>query len=156
MSKINLMDKIPGCDYFTWSEALYLPQYKVHHEPSDGEMQAIIALAKKMNEVRKHFGIPFKINVWIRPTSVKSMGDPQYNGRDYNKLIGGAAGSAHVAGAAVDFMPDGMTVDEFLAKLEPLCPKFCLSGERNGSVVGRNWIHLENRQKKGQWRLFNP
>lgn len=152
--KINLSDKI-GL-YFTWHEALYLPRYSVHHEPSDVEIQNIIALSTKLQEVCKYFNIPFHIDCWIRPTNVKGIENNQFNGTDYNALVKGATKSQHILGSAVDFLPVGMSVDDFLSKLEPLLPKFQLSAERNGSKVGRNWIHLDNMQRGGIWKMYNP
>jgi len=48
-----------------------------------------------------------------------------------------------------------MTVDEALKIIIPKLKEFELCAENNGSKNGRNWIHLDNIQRKGQWRVFD-
>lgn len=153
--KLNLNDLIPNSKYFKWKEALYLPSYKVYHEPSDAEIANIIALASKLNKVRELLAKPILVSCWIRPTSV-ICDDVKFKGKNYNAEVDGAPASAHIVGSAIDFKVSGMSVDDALKIIKPQVTTLELSAENNGSSNGRNWIHLDNRQRKGKWVVFNP
>jgi len=130
MSMLNLFpqlhEKIPGSKYFTWAEALYLPQVKAYAVPDLSQQMNIIKLAVAMDRVREHFGKPIQVTSWLRPDA-------------YNKLIGGAPFSFHKSGAAIDFVVVGMTIQEAKTQLfqdKNLWPY-------RGELDTTTWIHLD-------------
>lgn len=122
--------------HFVWSEALWLPRWNMfYQEPNQVEVQKIVGLCFTLDKVRDYVGVPFNVTSWIRPT-IEGKGD-------YNALIGGARLSMHREGAAVDFVPQGKTVDATLAMLFPKLEYFGLRAENNGESKGRAWVHLD-------------
>jgi hypothetical protein len=153
---INHKELITNCKHFTWSEALYLPRYKIHHIPTSIEIANIQELAEKLDKVRELLNKPIIVSCWIRPISV-SCDDVKFKGKNYNAEIGGAKSSSHIVGLAIDFQVKGMTVDEAMKIITPKLLEFELCAENNGSKQKRNWIHLQSRQVRGKWGVvFNP
>lgn len=151
---IDIKKLIDGSKYFTWAEALYLPKIDDYHIPNEEEIKNICALAAKLNAIREFIGTPFKINCWIRPTFSNTS---KNHGIDYNKLVGGANGSTHIYGKAVDGYFVNTNIDDIITKLTPQLPIFHLSMEQNGSKYKRMWIHLEDNVKSdGKYRIFLP
>ncbi len=154
--KIDLNSFITDKKFFTWSEALWLPSIREHHQPSDEEVQSIVELCNRLDKAREFIGKPFLIHVWIRPNSVVCV-NPQYQGFDYNRHVDGARKSAHVTGEAVDFHVLGLTVDQYQNLIKPKMAEFKLAGEQNGKVVKRNWCHLQSRRlSDGTYRFYLP
>lgn len=151
---INVEKRIDGSKYFYWGEALYLPRIDDYHMPSAEEMINIQKLAFKLDVVREFIKQPFKINCWIRPVSSNTHKKP---GTNYNQLVGGANGSTHISGKAVDGYFLNTDLDETIEKLIPKLADFNLSMEQNGSKYKRMWIHLEDKPKSdGLYRVFLP
>lgn len=103
MSK-KLDELIPGCKFFTWEEALFLPQLNKHYEPTPTEEKNIIALAQALDKIRAKYGKPMKVTNWIRP---------EIDGVDYNALVGGAKASKHKVGLAVDIQDTNESIAQF-------------------------------------------
>lgn len=153
---IDLASYITDANHFSWKEALWLNSINEFHQPSDEEVANIIELCQRLDKAREFIGKPFHVNCWIRPNKV-SCTNPKYQGFDYNKLIGGASKSSHIAGQAVDFYVDSLTVDQVQDLLKPKLSEFQLAGEKNGSAVKRNWLHLQSRiLPDGTYRFYNP
>lgn len=87
-----------------------------------------------LEEVRTHYG---------RPVIVHSG----YRCFELNKAVGGSANSQHMAGEAVDFHVDGLTVDEVFNWLwhEAGIPFGQLIDERRG---GNRWVHFGMGEKR--------
>lgn len=153
---MDFTQKIPGSKYFTWHEACFLPQWNTHHIPNELEQEAIIEHARRLDAVRDFLGKPIKINCWIRPI-MSNTEDSAHNGQNYNLIVHGAVNSSHIPGQACDFEVSGISVDEVMKLIAPKLNSFQLSAENNGTVNGRNWIHLQSRPLSGMpWRIFNP
>ena len=149
---------ITSLHYFTWGEALYLPSYDTYHIPTDEEIANIIELAGRLDRARVLLSVPFKINCWIRPTSV-NCSNPKFQGKNYNLLVGGAKNSSHINGCAVDFIAVGLSVDEAQNILKPMLPSYKIAMELNGKVVKRNWLHAQSRPLPSSvtpYRFFLP
>jgi len=152
---IKIDTLIPGSRFFFWREALYLPRLNDYHNPTDLEAENIKNLAIKLDQVRAFMGLPFKINVWIRPTNFTSKKYP--NKIDYNALVGGAKGSAHIVGSAVDGSFFGMDVDSAIEKIIPKLSELKLSMEQNGTKFNRPWVHFQDKpMNDGKYRVFLP
>lgn len=140
-------DKIPGCQYFTWKEALWLPRWNRCANEQDGLTPEIIANLTKtfqwMDKIRVYFGAPISVHVAYRPDA-------------YNKLVGGAKTSTHMAGKAVDFSVKGMTCEAARQKIlkDNKLEELKLRMENNG--VDANWIHLDDREVGPAGRFFKP
>lgn len=143
---MNLDDKIPGCEYFKWREALWLPQWNREANESDGLNDEILenikVTAKWMDEIRKYFGKPIKIHCWFRPAK-------------YNALVGGGKTSQHLIGKAVDFHVSGMTCDDVRKALIDANMLEDL-GLRMEDLPGSNWVHLDDRAPGPSGRFFKP
>ena len=151
---MNINSLIPGCKYFFWKEALYLPKIDDYHIPNEYEIENIISLAVKLEIVRNFIAKPFSINCWIRPIKVNSK---RNFGINYNQLVNGAENSLHIMGLAVDGFFKNSDIDSDIESIEKKLNIFELSMERNGSKVNRNWIHLQNsKMKDGKYRAFLP
>jgi hypothetical protein len=105
---------------FSVREVTYLPRWGIYHIPNEREMDNIIRLAQALQRVRDVYGRAMTITSWIRPTSVNpgkldesrrriihDEGARQPDGlfaknANYNAIIGGATGSYHISGLAVD------------------------------------------------------
>jgi hypothetical protein len=65
-------------------------RYGIDNTPNDCELKAMLVLAEKIFEpLRKHFGVPIKINSFFRCLAL-------------NKRVGGSSSSQHVKGEAID------------------------------------------------------
>jgi len=131
--------------YFTWKEALWLPQWKREANASDGLNDEIRSnlehLFNLMDLVREHFNAPIVVHVAHRPA-------------EYNKLVKGAKNSAHLYGMAVDFHVKGLTCE---AVRKTLIPKLEELGMRMEDLPGSNWVHLDTRAPATKRpRFFKP
>lgn len=134
----NPKDKISK--YFTVGEALYLPQWKCYHLPSEEEKDTILRHAQNMDKVRQELGVPCVVHCWIRPSSLNCPDSP-HHGEDYNALVKGAKESRHIKGDATDYHPVGLSCDEARAKLESKLEEF---GMRMEKAPGTNWVHNDS------------
>jgi uncharacterized protein YcbK (DUF882 family) len=139
---------------FTVGEALYLPSYKVYHKPTDEEKANIVKHAASMELVREYLGTnPINITCWIRPLAI-NCDNPMFNGRNYNRLVGGAENSAHIQGLACDFTVSRITCDDVRHLLEDQLERLQLRMEKKPNA---NWVHLDSRQPvPGKSRYFIP
>lgn len=147
---MNLSDPIYKNSHFRWSEALYLPQWQVYHNPSNLEKDNIIKSCQKLELVRDMFNKPLLIHVWIRPI-LNSPGNPMH-GQDYNAFIGGAPNSEHKAGCAIDFHIGELSCDDVRAKLLPKLDEFDIRVEDKPSAA---WVHIDIAKPRPN-RYFKP
>jgi putative chitinase len=130
-------------EHFTVKECIWLPQWNRLATAADGLSEEyknnLIKLMKAMEKIRTMLNRPIFVHV-------------TYRSYDYNKLIGGAANSAHTKGMACDFHVGGMTCDEVRNKL---LPKLEELGLRMEDLPGSNWVHVDNRYQGGK-RFFKP
>ncbi len=136
--------------YFSWKEALYLPRWFRMGNAQDGLTDEVMAnltfLFKKMDAVRDFFERGIVVHCAWRPEA-------------YNKIVGGAAGSAHMAldpnVAACDFHVSGVWCSDAQTKLMPKLDDLEMRMEDNGPQPG--WIHLDTRPLiPGHSRFFKP
>lgn len=137
----NFGASIPGSSHFTWHEALYLPSWGRHVQPSDvtnTSMDTVLhnieRQAKALDKVRDHFGASITVHCWLRPPA-------------YNKQIGGASNSAHLRGTATDFHIAGKTAEQVRREIKSHQGLYPGAGENNVS-----WVHLDLEHHA--W--FNP
>lgn len=134
-NKLKAM-KIGQSKYFTWHEALWLPQVSAYAKPSIPEAQNIISVAQYLDAIREHYNKPITVNSWLRP-------------QNYNRIIGGATFSFHRTGLAVDFEVFGVpaeTVRNDMKVNKHLVPGCSFEN-------GVPWVHM---QVDGKGIFFNP
>lgn len=153
MSDINWSDlKSPLTQHFTVKDAIWLPAWSVAHVPSETEKVNIISLAHKMELVREFLGKPILVHCWIRPVVVNAPATI-HDRKNYNAAIGGAPGSAHIEGMAVDWNPTSMTCAEARYLLIPELERLQLRMENKEGP----WVHLDSRQPlQKKPRFFRP
>ncbi len=149
MRPINEHDLIPGCQHFTWHEALWLPQWRRLAVESDGLTDEILnnltVLFQKLETVRSFLnGRPILVHVAFRSQAYNSL-----------PTVKGAKSSAHLFGMAVDFHVVGIDCDQ--AKQMILdgnkLDEWGMRMEDNGA--GAPWIHLDTRAlRPGGKRFF--
>jgi len=129
--------KITGSKYFTWHEALWLPQFERHASASEVTptiIHNIVRQAKALDVLRDHFKAAIGVHCWLRPPA-------------YNSHIKGAPKSAHLRGTATDFHIVGYTADQVRKVL--LANKSLYPGAGELDVT---WMHLDLEHQK--W--FHP
>ena len=93
-----------------------------------------------MDVVRKLIKRRIDVHVWLRP--VLNAPDHPRHGQDYNRFIGGAKGSAHRIGSAMDWSSKTVgSCDVIRAKLEKKLEELGLRMEK---LPGSGWIHNDN------------
>jgi len=120
--------KIPGSQYFTWHEALWLPSYNRHANASEVTpdiLKNIVRQAKALDRVREHFKRSIVVHCWLRPPA-------------YNAKIGGATNSAHLRGAATDFHFEGLSAEA--ARRVLIADRSIYPGAGELDV---SWMHLD-------------
>ena len=99
-----------------------------------------------LQQLRVAIGLPFVVHCMYRPPA-------------YNKLVGGAEGSAHMAAtgaAAIDFDLNGsMTCDQARQAIVQMgyLDQFGLRMEQR---PGSDWVHIDNREPGQSGRFFVP
>ncbi|HEX8821704.1 MAG TPA: glucosaminidase domain-containing protein [Archangium sp.] len=124
--------KITGSKYFTWHEALWLPQFNRHASASEVSptiLHNIVRQAKALDVVRDHFKSPIGVHCWLRPPA-------------YNTHIKGAKKSAHLRGTATDFHIVGYTADHVRKVLQTNKALYPGAGE-----LLVTWVHLDLEHK---------
>ena len=159
---MNLSDKIPGCKYFTWKEALWLPQEG--RAVSDSEITPeiknnLIRSFQWMDKVREWIGKPIIVTIALRTMAYHLDLYKRINAERAKKgqpELRVPMGSGHLKGRAVDFVVKGMSCDDFKEKIlsEGKLDEWNLRMENNGK--GANWIHLDDMQVGASGRFFNP
>lgn len=152
-SQINWTDpKSKVSEHFTVHECTYLPKWDIHHIPSEIEQDNILKTVEKMELIREFLGKPIHVHCWIRPVAVNAP-KSQYNGKNYNAVIGGAPLSAHVQGLAVDFHASGYMCSDIRVILLPQLEKWNIRMEN----IEGNWIHIDLYPVgKSKNRFFRP
>ncbi len=128
----NLDQKITGSKYFTWAEALWLPQMQAYALPSQEQVNNIIRLAQALDKVRDHYNKPIKVHCWLRTPM-------------YNLLVKGARQSTHLTGSGVDFHVDGVDCTQVQIELERRKDIWPYRGEKGTAT----WVHLDLTE--GRW-----
>lgn len=138
--------------FFTVKEALWLPSWEVLHVPSETEKEEILKTAQKMDLIREYLERPIIIHCWIRPKNA-NVPKSKWHARNYNAFVGGAPGSAHIEGKAVDFHAAKMTCGEVRQLLQSKLSEFDIRME---DIEG-NWVHIDTRQPlRRKSRFFKP
>ena len=109
---------------FKWKDALLQRKTDTYAKPNQEQQDNIIKQARAINIIYELLG-GFEITPWLRTP-------------EYNKAIGGAPKSAHLAGLAVDFVPKVLTVKQAREKIK----KF---GGYNGrtELDSTTWCHYD-------------
>lgn len=135
--------RITGSTYFSWSEALWLPRWRIFAVPeSDAVIANIIKTAQKMDIIRTIVNSPVTITSWYRPGA-------------YNALIGGAKMSAHIEGLACDFVVKGMGSDYVRGNLS----KQLQALEIRMESLNTPHVHIDLKctpEMSNEQRLFKP
>jgi len=150
----------------TVREATFLPSWGIFHIPSAGEIDNIIELAAKVQNVRDAYNKPITVNVWIRPKSVNpgaldSSGKIIKNdshsrkGQDYNAFVKGASGSPHVSGIAVDIRDADRSLTDFLLKPEGQNLLEANSLWMEDENTATTWVHLDTFKRNMAGREYN-
>lgn len=155
MLNLNLSDYIPSLNkpisddyrflppsFWTWGQALYQERWGIHIFPTESQAHNIMLVAHKLMLIQQYF--PLGI---IKPVS-------WLRSRPYNVLIGGASQSAHIDGAAVDFIVDGAEAWRIRERLEGELEILNIRMER--LPKNANWIHIDLREPGLSGRYFNP
>ena len=90
------------------------------------DTQPDIALLRLAEEVRAHFDAPCIVSSGVRCEA-------------HNKKVGGAAGSRHLSGKAMDFRVKGRSALETLAFVQSL------PGVRYAYAIDKNYVHMDVR-----------
>lgn len=127
---------------FTAREALWLAAWRRLHIPTEEEKHNIlqtIAVMEKIRAVCKNQIIT--VHCIIRP-------------HEYNRLIGGAKKSAHIAGLACDFSLENMNCDDVRRLILPHLDEFKIRME---DAAGSDWVHIDlNPPIDPKKRYFKP
>ena len=91
-------------------------------------------LAEVLDDVRRHFDSPVRINSGCRCIS-------------HNHRVGGSSHSTHVDGRAADFIVSGIHEDEVADYLETKYPDKYGIGRYNGRT------HIDTRSGKARWDM---
>jgi uncharacterized protein YcbK (DUF882 family) len=126
---------------FTWTEALWLPQWGRMARDTDGLDDIVKYNLKRvylniMQPLRDLIGQPIVVHCSYRP-------------RAYNAAIGGAPNSAHIEGKAVDWSVPGRDCEEIRQLIIPECSRLGFRVEAGTPT----WIHIDIRRPYG---LFKP
>lgn len=134
-------DHLPLSEHFTWDEAQASATARrlgLENVLPDALARNVIRMAAFMEEVRLMLGVPLRVTSWYRSPAV-------------NKAVGGVPTSAHQLGLAVDFQPQGMTLEEAFERVAASHLAFDQLIEER-TTDGARWIHLglTNGTPRGQ------
>ncbi len=147
--------------YFTWKEALWLPELGRMADESDGldekTLDNLKVLFGKMDKVREFFGKPIIVHICFRSMQYhldlykrinekrKANGLPEQNV---------PMASGHLKGQAVDFHVKDMTCDQVKKKIldDKMLDIWIMRMEDNGAGAG--WVHLDIKPKGPSGRFF--
>lgn len=136
--------------FFRVHEALWLPQWRVHHIPTEVEKANLLLWAAKMDLVRLCIKRSIHIHCWLRPV----LNNPKsfFHGKDYNSLIGSKPTSAHCVGLACDWSAQE-DCDITRATLLPMLETWNIRME---DAPGSTWVHCDGKPvPPGGKRFFN-
>jgi len=118
---------------FTWGEALHIQSNGDYRKPAHvGVVYNVLRVAEALQQVRGLFQAPIRVNSWYR--------DPETNRR-----VGGASQSRHMAGDAVDFTVEGVSLVDVYNRLDPWW------ASKGGLARGNAFIHLDCRGYRARW-----
>jgi hypothetical protein len=115
---------------FTWAEAT---RGGVRLPPNQATVEAIVRIAQLAQQARDRVGRPFIITSWYRPAEI-------------NRQVGGASGSRHIVGDAIDFYCSGLTGNQVYWFLDPWWP-----GGLGRYTRYPNLVHIDARPHKARW-----
>jgi uncharacterized protein YcbK (DUF882 family) len=159
---MELNQLIPGCKYFTWKEALWLPEEKravSEDELTEEIKNNLINTFQWMDKVREWVGKPITVTIALRTMKYHLELYKRINAKRTAKGLPELRvpmGSMHLKGRAVDFVVVGMSCDDFKKKAidEGKLEEWNLRMEDNG--WGANWIHLDDKEVGPSGRFFKP
>lgn len=144
MNLDSLKEKIPGCEFFTWKEALWVPKWEIYALPQDFYViENIKQVAKKIDKIRSFIGQRVIITSWYRP-------------KRYNDLINGAKNSKHILGMAVDFTCVDISAQDLRSILYPKLTELNIRME---NLPTANWVHIDiscDEKMDLKQRYFKP
>ncbi|MBD1918850.1 MULTISPECIES: D-Ala-D-Ala carboxypeptidase family metallohydrolase [Cyanophyceae] len=127
----GLLSPVDGCQNFTWAE---LTKGGSRMPANASVSKHMVGIAKALEQARTLLGDrSFIITSGYRPPAV-------------NAAIGGASGSRHTVGDAVDFAVPGMRPKDVYAALNPWW------GSRGGLAYGRGFTHIDLRGYRARWQ----
>jgi hypothetical protein len=118
---------------FTWREALHVQSSGRFRNPASSEVLVRIeGIAKVMQQIRDRYKRVITVNSWYR--------DPATN-----LMVGGASGSRHLSGDAVDFTVQGMSTRQVFQDLNAWW------GSKGGLAYHPAFVHIDSRGWKARW-----
>jgi zinc D-Ala-D-Ala carboxypeptidase len=148
--KLTDLKEVRVSEHFTWAEVF---QHRSLSEVLRAGLvifQNALIQAQKMERIREYLRgllgeVVIVVSSWYRSTMI-------------NNMVGGAKGSQHLLGLAVDFTVPGHSPAKIQALLIPQKDKigFCLE------ITNGNWTHVDNRPShivfenlgKGQYKTL--
>lgn len=122
-----------GPTTFLWTQALWLPTWAVHVFPTQEQESNILKVAPKLQAIQALYpGRKIMVTSWLRPDL--------YNEWEKPYGVGGALGSFHPKGGAVDFIVPGVACDEVRAMLEPKLEELQIRME---NLPEAGWVHID-------------
>ncbi|WP_228041013.1 D-Ala-D-Ala carboxypeptidase family metallohydrolase [Nodosilinea sp. LEGE 07088] len=120
--------------HFTWGEALHVNNATgSYRRPANANViYGILRIATAMEDIRKRYGVPIKVNSWYR--------DPATN-----NAVGGASQSRHLLGDALDFVVPGRHPFDVYADLDSWW------GNRGGLASANSFTHIDARGYRARW-----
>jgi len=149
--------------YFTWKEALWLPELGRMADETDGLDEKIFdnlkVLFGKMDKVREYLGKPIIVTICFRSMEYHLDLYKRINAKRLAKGLPELKvpmASAHLKGMAVDFVVKGISCDDVKKKIldDKMLDIWIMRMENNGPGAG--WIHLDIKAKGPSGRFFNP
>lgn len=145
----------PVSEHFRVHESLWLPSWRIYHDPSDEEKSEIVKTAEKMEHIRALFSSPIFVHCWIRPLRVNAP-DTKWHGENYNRAIGSTSTrSAHIFGKAVDFHVGGMQGPEKCDLARQMMVPHLEEWDIRMEDIHGGWIHIDTNPV-GHRRFFKP
>ncbi len=142
-------------DHFRVHEALWLPSWRIYHDPSDAEKSEIVITASKMERIRSFFSAPIFVHCWIRPVKVNAP-DTGRHEENYNLAIGSTSlKSAHIFGKAIDFHIGGMQGPEKCGQARQMMLPYLEEWDIRMEDIHGGWIHIDTNPV-GNRRFFKP
>lgn len=130
---------------FTWAQALLQPRWGDHIYPTEDQKINIMLMAGRLMLVKKALypiiNIEFNIHCWLRC-------------KKYNAEIGGAKGSMHIEGGAVDFSINGAKCYVIRERLRPELQRLEIRMEKLPDEA--SWVHLDIKKPENGVRYFYP
>ncbi|HEY9820715.1 MAG TPA: D-Ala-D-Ala carboxypeptidase family metallohydrolase [Candidatus Sericytochromatia bacterium] len=127
---IQLFTSIVPDGNFTWAEAtnggMLMP-------PNQATVDAIVRIARLVQQARDRIGRPFMITSWSRSPSI-------------NSAVGGTSDSRHLIGDAIDFVCEGLTGNQLYWTLDPWWP-----GGLARFINFPNLCHIDARSYRARW-----